>query len=522
MQYQIYWRPETKLSELQGAIVDYLQEDDVHYTNHFLPSGRIIASWNDTANYFTNKDSATLPRLKPGKVYRTIRRVKNSERMHAYLNWIFFDSQNEIILNQYQSSDKFDLQVPAAYDHYQLNLMSAGTGDFHFYEVDIVERTTGWLRDGDQMVTEHLGAYLTIPEKINTKTLRVIFNEPELKRTDYPVQSIKDAPQAVLYLATDFLHSSDFYDQRIMTVINEAKKQAKAKTVEFVGYGLISSAVAINYRRQIKDSHAVICDPSQLLDGSPKQAAASTMTDFMKSAERTVMEDVSADDTFLVAAGLEPNPSLVTTFQPQIDLLANLAYPAWPISKKEAKMLKKAESQSTSPTKPVEAVTKVVSEDEDTSTDSQAEIEFSTDLAPELTEQTVDQESESASSSTTKVLDPATQAEVEESETISAQSVDSQAKSLATVDSQEPESAVQTEPGSESASAMAGTTNSEETANAMKIAELPISRLNKKQVTEQKSDQPERAGTDDSELMVDDTDKEPVNHLQSFFIRQKK
>lgn len=345
MQYQIYWQPQTTLKELQGAVIDFLREDEVHYTNHFLPSGQVIATWTDSANYFEGKAISDLPRLRPGQIYQATRRVKNSRRMHAYLNWTFYNSENQVIASQYQNTDRLDLRVPDQYDHYRLDLMSAGTGDFTFYEVTVAEKVAGWLHDNDQLVTDHLGAYLDLPEKIVSKTLRVILAEPELERTNYPISVVKESPQAVLYLATDLVHCQDFYDQGVLEIIAQAKKAAKAKNVEFVGYGLISAMAALQYRQAVKGSKAMIPDPNQLELPAGFERRSSGLADFIASLPEKIDHSLSPDDGFLVSQKLAKNTSPILVPLPQVQLLKQLSYPEWPETKEEKAERIKAEKK---------------------------------------------------------------------------------------------------------------------------------------------------------------------------------
>ncbi|CAK1233842.1 accessory Sec system protein Asp3 [Fructobacillus tropaeoli] len=335
MQYQIYWQPQTVLHELQGAIVDFIKENEVHYTNHFLPSGQVIASWTDAANYYRDKSVSDLPRLKPGRTYRTTRRVQNSKRMHAYLSWTFFDEKDQIISSQYQNSNSLYLKVPRVYDHYRLDLMSAGTGDFTFYEVTMAEKVDGWLMDQDQQITEYLGAYLDMPNQLASKTLRVILAEPEFHQTSYPIQAVKKSLQAVLYLATDLLHCQDFYDEAVLKVISQAKKEARAKDVEFVGYGLVSSMVALQYRQAVKGAKAIVANPDQLILPSGIDHYSTDLAAFLSSLPEKIEGLMSADDSLLVHYSLADNSSPIQVIRPRIELLQQLSYPEWPESRQE-------------------------------------------------------------------------------------------------------------------------------------------------------------------------------------------
>ena len=182
MQMQIYWTPKTKLHELQGAVVDFVSENEVRYQNHFLPSGRVIASWTDKANYFQEKRIGQLPKLTAGTRYRAKLFVENSEKMRAYLSWTFFDQSGQVLEQHYQNGPTDDFLVPEKTDSYRLDLLSAGAGNLTFHEVKLAPAVDGVLLNGDQAVTDHLTAYLQLPDTIVSKTLRVLLTEPVLDR----------------------------------------------------------------------------------------------------------------------------------------------------------------------------------------------------------------------------------------------------------------------------------------------------------------------------------------------------
>lgn len=86
-----------------------------------------------------------------------------------------------------------------------------------------------------------------------------------------------------MYLATDLVHCQDFYDQGVLEIIAQAKKAAKAKNVEFVGYGLISAMAALQYRQAVKGSKAMIPDPNQLELPAGFERRSSGLADFIAS-----------------------------------------------------------------------------------------------------------------------------------------------------------------------------------------------------------------------------------------------
>ncbi|MCO0832189.1 accessory Sec system protein Asp3 [Fructobacillus sp. W13] len=346
MQYQIYWQPQTTLHELQGAVVDYVKENEVYYQNHFLPSGQAIASWFSDKNYFYERAMATLPEMTEGEQYKTVLRSENSKKMHAYLAWTFFDQSGRTITTTYQNGPEMVLKVPKGTRSYRLDLLSAGTGDFTFHEVTIAPEVDGRLLDGDQAVTDHLSAYLDMPKTLASKTLRVVLTEPELDRTNYPINAVQPSPQAVLYLATDLVHCQSYYDEKALDIINQAKKQAKAKSVEFVGYGPISALTALLYRRAVKNATAVLPEGENLELPAGHRTLSSGLQAFLNALPKKIEELRGADDQVLVNQVLAQNPSPLKAPETRADLLSSLNYLDWPLSKKEEKTKLKQEKKA--------------------------------------------------------------------------------------------------------------------------------------------------------------------------------
>ncbi|MFC4760346.1 accessory Sec system protein Asp3 [Fructobacillus durionis] len=343
MQTQIYWQPQTMLHELQGAVIDFVKEDEVHYQNHFLPSGKVIASWTDSDNYFQNKAIGELPQLEAGKEYRAKRFIENSDKMHAYLSWRFYDEKGKLIDQHYQNGDEDTFVVPNHYASYRLDLLSAGVGSFVFHEIQLSKAVDGVLVDGDHALTDHLTAYLDLPEKIVSKTLRVVLSEPRFRTMDYPIKDIQSSPQAVLFLATDLMHCQSYYDEKALDYIRQAKKAVRAKNIEFIGYGPISSLTALLYRKAVNGSTAVIPTKEELALPAGYNRRSPGLATFLESLPKKIEEERTSEDGLLTQPSLLANDAPVQALAAKGELLASLEYLDWPLDKKAEKKRKAEE-----------------------------------------------------------------------------------------------------------------------------------------------------------------------------------
>ncbi|CBL92545.1 hypothetical protein GCM10025878_01320 [Leuconostoc gasicomitatum] len=262
MQYQIYWTPQTQLFELQGATIDFRALNDVYYEHYFLPSGRVIATWRSNQHFQREKKVSDLPQLLRGVTYTIERSIDNSERMFAYLIVTFYDEQYQKLVTNSQNADKITVTVPENYAFYTIDLVSAGNGHFVFHDFVIRQQKKGVLRDNDLIVAPKLYAYLQVPEKITTKTLRVVFSEPEKMMTDYMTDWINETQQAVQYLTSSDIDAGFYrnHEPDLIATVKNARKQVHANKIEFVGYGPISSYAALYYQQQIKGSLAIISE----------------------------------------------------------------------------------------------------------------------------------------------------------------------------------------------------------------------------------------------------------------------
>lgn len=266
MQYQIYWTPQTQLLELQGATVDFRAVDAVFYEHYFLPSGQAIAVWHSKHHYTQQQKISDLPQLTPGKTYTITRHIENSERMFAYLVVTFYDQQHQILLTNSQNHAEITVTVPENYDFYTIAVHAAGAGHFIFQDVMIQPTTQGVLRANDTEIAPRLYSDLQIPATLTSKTLRVVFSEPERGVTDYASAWIRETQQAVQYIASSLPDAAFYRQHEDATIISikSARKQAHARHLEFVGYGPISSYAALYYQSQFKGSAAVISEDVNL------------------------------------------------------------------------------------------------------------------------------------------------------------------------------------------------------------------------------------------------------------------
>lgn len=346
MQYQIYWTPQTQLDELQGAVLDFKKEDEVTYKNDFLPSGQRIVSWTDSDNYFQNKRIGQLPQLVAGKSYRSRLFVTNSDRMHAYLSWVFYDEKKQVIQKHYQNVFEETFTVPEGYASYRVALLSAGTGQFAFHKITVSPVVDGELVSGDQQVNDHLVAYRQQPSQLTSKTLRVILAEPRYQLMDLPIQAVQPSPQAVLFLTIDFLKSAEYFDEAVIPFLQEQRKAVKAKGFEFVGYGPISTFAALKYREAMKEEATVVIPESNdlvLPAGYDRHHPA--LQTFLQALPDQIQALQKESDVRLKKPSLGPNPSSLQAVGGQEELLRSLTYLDWPVDKKKVKQVKKEKKQ---------------------------------------------------------------------------------------------------------------------------------------------------------------------------------
>ena len=218
MQYQIYWQPQTQLLALQGATVDFRALNEVFYEHYFLPSGHVIARWQSQRHDLNDKPIADLPRLQQGKTYEVIRHIDMSERMFAYLSITFFDEQFQVIKTFSKNAEQLTIEVPDQYHFYTVDLVSAGTGNFVFHDFLLREKMTGILSENDQEIAPGVYTNLQKPAKIVSKTLRVIFSEPEAAVTDYMTDKIKVTQQGVLFVTSDHLQAGFYRQESLLTL----------------------------------------------------------------------------------------------------------------------------------------------------------------------------------------------------------------------------------------------------------------------------------------------------------------
>ncbi|HEY4398968.1 MAG TPA: accessory Sec system protein Asp3 [Lactobacillaceae bacterium] len=245
----IYWTPQTaKMATLPNVAFERL--DYVVWENHYLPSGQAVARWTSFGG------QADLPPLTPGGRYVIHREVTRDVRMFAYLVVNFYDANGALLQSQTRDEDDLIVQVPFETHAWSIDLVGAGMGKIIFSYLTIRPETTGILTHNDQRLNAR-AVYENVAGT-DTSMLRVVFAEPTVGVVQYPTLTqvahptllvADERPLAQFYLPDATVPE---YDAEMTALITAAMKRMKAKTLELVGYGPISSYAALRFARLLK------------------------------------------------------------------------------------------------------------------------------------------------------------------------------------------------------------------------------------------------------------------------------
>jgi accessory secretory protein Asp3 len=300
MQYHIYWLPQSRLLELQGAKVEFRALNNVYYENKFLPSGQVVAKWSSKNNYSRTKQLADLPILKREQTYELERHIEDSEHMFGYLSVTFYDRYQRRLAVFSQNVSVLEFKVPKDYDYYEIELIVAGADAILFHDFVIRPKVeNGTLIANDEVqrfeTGEQLYTYLQHAEMVTTKTLRVIFTEPAENVLELPVAQGTTPEQNVLYIAdgrplAGFYRQNagseiDDYESSLIAVIKDAQQASRAKRIELVGYGPVSSYAAVYYANLLDNdvvgiwiSRDIAKTPKDWINQQPKTQFMQAMT----------------------------------------------------------------------------------------------------------------------------------------------------------------------------------------------------------------------------------------------------
>lgn len=161
--YIIYWNRHDFYN--YGSQVAF-HHNSVSFKNELMSPGKKIVGWGTSYNYQASRSYPQLPLLRKGKTYYVALKFESIPENAAYLKIDFKDNLDESIKKVYIKGKLGSFKFPENAHSYTMELMSAGTKQIEFQQIEISETPIIW------------GDYEFMEFKSQSDELTVLFVEP--------------------------------------------------------------------------------------------------------------------------------------------------------------------------------------------------------------------------------------------------------------------------------------------------------------------------------------------------------
>lgn len=191
------WPVDLAAVNVDGSIIDFMEDGSVTFSNEMLSPGAIICSWYSKPKQLFGRFNATLPVLKPNETYHLTLNLIADREESTQVQLIFYDADDqEIGRKNLDQSGNF--VYPRGSRNFQINLLNIRHHWIHFSDLQITtitDENTGVMVFGEHWVI--MQGYLT-QQLRSSDTLEVVISF-EHAQGGYGILSDESA----LYAVTD-------------------------------------------------------------------------------------------------------------------------------------------------------------------------------------------------------------------------------------------------------------------------------------------------------------------------------
>ena len=169
------------------------------------------------------------------------------------------DARDEEISNQIiKQGERVSVCVPDNTQYYKVQLVSSGCHRFLFEGIYVAEEQLA-----DYTVDRYWISDL-LHQDSEKETMYVCFTEPELNRTGFIPERVREHFSNVLIVNSSYrealLYMEERFYETLLETIEELAQEHLFEKVAFVGYGAISNIAALHYSKQFGNSYALVTD----------------------------------------------------------------------------------------------------------------------------------------------------------------------------------------------------------------------------------------------------------------------
>lgn len=137
--WKIYWNEYVKDTHLHGVEIYFHAKDDIEFKNELLSPGTVIKSWFSKVNYQAMRVEPALPMIDGEGRYHIKLDALAESADGLILKLVFYNRYDVEVGSQIVRDGEADFQCPLTTFSYEVQLINAGTTQFHFHHIMITE-----------------------------------------------------------------------------------------------------------------------------------------------------------------------------------------------------------------------------------------------------------------------------------------------------------------------------------------------------------------------------------------------
>ncbi len=137
--YKIYWNEYSADTYLYGSEINYIDKNNVEFTNMLMPPGTVIKEWYSMVNFQAKRIEPTLPIIDGESIYRVNVDIDTPRDRGYIIRFVFFDKYEMEVGNYTISKSKAEFKCPLKTYSYKMQLINGGMHEFTFHSIEIEE-----------------------------------------------------------------------------------------------------------------------------------------------------------------------------------------------------------------------------------------------------------------------------------------------------------------------------------------------------------------------------------------------
>lgn len=141
--WKIYWHEYAKDAYVYGTELFFHAKNDIEFRNELMPPATVIKRWFSKVNYQAMRIEPALPMIDGEGRYHICLDASAEPCGGLILKIIFYDRYDADVGIQIIRNGEADFQCPLRTFSYEVQLISGGVRQFHFYSITITEVSDG-------------------------------------------------------------------------------------------------------------------------------------------------------------------------------------------------------------------------------------------------------------------------------------------------------------------------------------------------------------------------------------------